>query len=345
MKHTFQKWVVALVFLMPTLVQAQFSQDTRTVTNRGTTAAEFLTIPVGARATAMGNAITAQVDDASAIYWNPAGLAGVTEMGVSFESAKWLSAMDMNFGTYVMPAAGGTLGVGITSLRSPEMEVRTVEEQNGTGETFNAASFALSVAYARKLTNRFSIGGTAKVVNERIWHSSASGVALDIGTMFVTPFKGVRLGAAISNFGTKLQIAGDDLLITTDIDDNSNGNNESQRGNLRTDRFGMPLVMRIGLAGELVKNSQTRVTLSVDALSPNNSEQFVNVGTEIGLLGDLFLIRAGYNELLLSDSIRGLNAGAGIRYRFGAMKLGIDYAYESFKYFAAVNRLSVSLKF
>ncbi|RMH66749.1 MAG: hypothetical protein D6685_04540, partial [Bacteroidetes bacterium] len=60
--------VLALALVLagafPGRAAAQFEEETRTVTRRGTTAAEFLTIPVGARATAMGNAISASVDDA-----------------------------------------------------------------------------------------------------------------------------------------------------------------------------------------------------------------------------------------------------------------------------------------
>lgn len=336
-----QGLAVCLMLLMAVTASAQ---DTRNVTNRGTTAAEFLSIPVGARSTGMGNAVTAQVDDLSSIYWNPAGLTSLDKPSLSFETAKWINQINFNYGAFSTPLAGGTLGIGMTSIRTPEMEVITVEEQDGTGETFNAASYAVSVSYARKLTDRFSIGGTAKLVSERIWHSSANGVAIDIGTLFITPFRGVRLGAAITNFGTKLQMGGDDLLITTDIDQNAEGNNESQRGFLRTDKFGMPLMMRIGLAGEVIKTKQARLTLAVDALSPNNSEQFLNLGAELGLLGDLVILRGGYNELLMTDSVRGLSAGAGIRYRFGSVNLGVDYAYEAQKYFNAINRLTVSMK-
>lgn len=323
----------------------QFDDETRSVTKRGTTAAEFLSIPVGARATAMGNAFSASVDDATAIYWNPSGLAAMEKRAFSAEYASWLAEIDFNFVAVVLPTAAGTFGVGVTALRSPEMEVTTVEEQNGTGERFTAASYAFALSYGRNLTDRFAIGATAKFVNERIWHSSAGGLALDVGTMFVTPFRGIRLGASISNFGTKMRLQGDDLLVIVDVDPNNRGNNESNRALMRTDAFDMPLTMRIGLAGELLRSERNRLTLAVDALSPNNSEQYVNVGAEVGLLGDLIMLRTGYAELFMDDSIRSLTFGGGLTYRFGPLDLAFDYAYESQKYFDGVNRFNFTVQF
>ena len=76
--------------------------------------------------------------------------------------------------------------------------------------------------------------------------ASANGVALDLGTLFVTPFNGLRLGASISNFGTKMQIGGP--LVPIDIDEGQAGNNESVTAVISTDEFDMPLTMRVGLA-------------------------------------------------------------------------------------------------
>jgi len=325
---------------------AQFGSVTRNVTKRGTTAADFLSIPVGARGAAMGGAVTATVNDASAIYWNPAGLAEMRAgAGFMAEYAQWLAGIDFNFASVVLPAVGGTVGIGVTSMRTAEMDVTTVAQQNGTGETFSAGSFAVSASYGRALTDRFSIGLTGKYVNERIWNSSANGFAVDVGTMFVTPFRDIRLGAAISNFGTKLQMAGDDLLAVIDIDPNNQGNNESNRAFLRTDAFDMPLVMRIGMAGEAFQSANTRLTLAVEALNPNNSEQYLNFGAELGLLGDLIMFRAGYSEVLLDNSVRSLALGGGLNYGFGPLNLTIDYAYEAQEFFDNVNRFTFSAQF
>ena len=81
-------------------------------------------------------------------------------------------------------------------------------------------------------------------------------------------------------------MAGDDLLVVADIDPVNRGNNESNRAYLKVDSYNLPLIMRIGLAGELVETEQVRVTVAVDVLSPNNSNQFANLGAELGLLGD-----------------------------------------------------------
>lgn len=339
---------VALLIASSYPVMAQdnaFQTSTRTVTKRGTTSAEFLTIPIGARATAMGSATSAMVNDPTAIYWNPSGMAQITDASFTGEYAQWLAEIDFNYVAVVVPTGAGNIGIGVTSMRTPEMEVTTVQQQDGTGETFNASSYAFSLAYARALTDRFSIGGAVKLVNERIWNSSASGVAFDIGTQFVTPFRGIRLGAAITNFGTKMQIGGDDLLSRVDIDPNNRGNNESNTALLRTDQFDMPLTMRIGLAGEVFESAGNRLTLAVEALNPNNSEQYVNLGAEVGLLNDLVMLRGGYSELLLEDSLRSFTLGAGLRYRFAPLNFAVDYAFEQHEFFSDVSRFTLTVQF
>jgi hypothetical protein len=142
-----------------------------------------------------------------------------------------------------------------------------------------------------------------------------------------------------------MQLGGDDLLVVVDIDPNNEGNNESNRALLRTDPFDLPLTMRIGLAGEVFAGEMSRLTLAVDALNPNNSEQYVNVGAELGLFGDLVMLRGGYSELLLDDALRSFTAGGGLRYGFGGLRFALDYAFEVQEYFAGVNRFTVALMF
>lgn len=336
--------LLALLLVCGTALPAAAQTD-RTVTKTGTTAADFLGIPVGARATAMGGAVSATIDDATAIYWNPAGLADLAGGTFTAEHAAWLVDVDFNFMSVALPTDVGTFALGVTAMRTPEMDVTTEEAQNGTGETFDASSYAFALSYGRALTDRFRIGANAKLIREAISNSSATGVALDIGTMFTTPFRGIRLGASISNFGTKMSMTGDDLLIPVDIAPGSQGNNESTRGLITTDAFDLPLTMRIGLAGEVYRGANSRLTFAVDALNPNNNAQYVNVGAEAAFLGELLMLRAGYNELFLDSSLRSFTAGGGLRYGFGNLNVAFDYAYEAHEYFDGVNRFTFSLAF
>ena len=337
--------VLAALLLTAGPVYAQFDNVTRDVSRRGTAAADFLSIPVGARATAMGGAITASIDDPTAVYWNPAGLGNMEQGGLSVEYAQWLAEIDFNFVSVVLPTRAGNFGLGVTSMRSPEMDVTTVDAQNGTGETFSADSYVFALSYGRALTERFSMGGTVKYITERIADSNAGGFAVDLGTTFVTPFYGIRLGAAISNFGTKMQMSGDDLLVRVDIDENAAGNNSSSRALLDTEAFDLPLTMRIGMAGEVFQSGSARLTLAVEARSPNNSEQYVNLGAELGLLGDLVMLRGGYSELFLDDAVRSFSLGAGLNYAFGPLSFIVDYAYEEQEFFDGVNRFTLGLQF
>jgi hypothetical protein len=313
----------------------------------GTAAAEFLDIPVGARATAMGGAFGATASDGTALYWNPAGIARLPERTATFEYAQWYVGVDVNYAAVTTPTRFGSVGVGITAVRYDDMDVisETTNDQEPTGETFSAGSYAVSLSYARSLTDRFALGGTVKLVREQIANSAANGVAFDVGTLFTTPFQGVRLGASIQNFGSKMRMSGSDLNVPFDPLPGQNGNNGNVPSRIETDRYDFPLVMRVGLASEVYEQAGTRVTVAVDALAPSAAAQHLNVGAEVGLLGGLVQVRGGYQELFMAESDRSFTLGGGLRYEFGRLNLAADYAYEASQYFSGVNRLAFALQF
>ena len=313
----------------------------------GTAAAEFLNVPVGARATAMGGAFGATASDGTALYWNPAGLAGLDRSTVTFEYAPYYIGSDFNFASVAGKTPLGTVAVGVTALTYEDMDVirEDVNNQRPTGETFSAGSYAVSLAYANQLTERFALGGAVKVVRETISESAATGVGFDVGTLFVTPFRDVRLGASISNFGSKLAIDGEDLNIPFDPLPGQSGNNNTVPGRIGTDAFDLPLTLRVGLAGEVYDAGGTRITVAVDALSPSTAGQHLNLGAEASLLGGLVQLRGGYQELFMDESAKSFTAGAGLRYGFGTLDLSADYAYEASEYFGGTNRIAVALRF
>ncbi len=339
--------LLALLVALPASAQVAdpFGDAGRDVNKRGSTASEFLSIPVGARATSMGNAVAATSSDATALYWNPAGLTQMRGAGLTVEYADWFSGIDFGYTAVTLPLGGGMVAASVTSMQTADIEVTTEDAQNGTGQTYTAGSYAVTLGYGRSLTDRFSIGASVKYIQERIYNSNATGLAFDVGTLFTTPFRGIRLGASISNFGDKMQISGDDLRTRVDIDPNNQGNGTGNTALLETDRYDLPLTMRIGLSGELYRSNDARLTLAFDALSPNNSEQYLNAGMEAALFGEMVFLRAGYAELLLPDAVRGLTLGGGIAYRVGPVDLEANYAYEQMKWLGDVSRVSLAIGF
>ena len=103
----------------------------------------------------------------------------------------------------------GNIGVNATFLTMDPIERTTVIQPEGTGEFFDAASCAFGLSYARNLTDQFAIGMNAKYINEKVdYHSNASGFAVDVGVLFDTRLSGLMLGMSISNYGTKMKLAG-----------------------------------------------------------------------------------------------------------------------------------------
>ncbi len=323
--------------------QAQFVEN---VSKVGTTSACFLEIEVGARPLAMGGAFVATANDATALYWNPAGLARLGRSEVHLGHTEWLADMKYDFAGIALPlGAFGTLGASFCALGMDEMEVRTVFYPEGTGERFGASDVALGISYACFLTDRFSIGFTGKYIQQRIWHMSASSFALDVGTLFVTQLNGMRIGASISNFGGKMRLEGKDTQVNHDIDPVKYGNNDKIIAHLATDKWSLPLIFRAGVAMEVLNRPHSRVTLAVDAIHPNNNTEYLNVGAEYAFNENVFL-RAGYKSLFLRDGEEGLTLGAGLAYELlGRVRLKLDYAYLDFGVLDNVQRFSLGLEF
>jgi hypothetical protein len=314
-------------------------------TKVGTTAAPFLTIGVGARATGMGGAYVSVANDASAMFWNVSGIAKLNRPELIFNHSEWLEEINFDYIGIAAPlGAVGTIGVAFTSLSMSEFEQTTELDPEGTGVRFTAGSFAVSLSYGRKLTDKFMIGFTGKYVREHIWNSNASGVALDVGTLFTTPFKGIRLGMSITNFGPKMQMSGSDLLTQIDPEPTISGNNDNINAVYQTGKFDLPLLFRVGLSMDVLNTRENRLTVAVDALHPNDNAESVNIGGEY-MFRDLISLRAGYRSLFLAESEEGFTVGAGLSSKISALGFYLDYAYQDFGLLDNIQKFTVRLSF
>jgi Type IX secretion system protein PorV len=337
---------LALCLLVVTRSFGQFNGQN--VSKAGTTAATFLEIPVGARAIGMGGAFVGTANDVTSLYWNPAGVARLDHSEAMFSHSNWIAQMNFDYAAVSIPLESfGTIGLSFTSLTMPDMLVRTVERPDGTGERFSAGSFAVATHYARNLSDKFSIGFTAKYISETIWDMSANGFAIDVGTLFTTNFlNGMRIGASISNFGTDMKLAGRDTRTFHPIDPTKLGSNDQIPQNIEMDAWHLPLNFQFGIAVDAIKSDENLLTIAVDALHPSDNYESLNVGAEYGFQ-NMFFIRGGYQSLFLADSEGGLSLGAGILADLfgGGMKARADYAYNDFGRLKAVHVLALSVFF
>ncbi|MEN9978854.1 MAG: PorV/PorQ family protein [candidate division WOR-3 bacterium] len=350
MKKGLKIGIISLLFVSVgafSVAQAAFSKV-------ATTGANFLKISVG-RASGMGDAFTALADDASATWFNPAGLAHIKRQAQA-NHANWFADLNHDYLTVVLPVTNfGTVGIWANALTMGEIERTTVDdpktpvrEDEGTGLTISANDIAFGISYARIITDKLSFGLTVKGVQQTIWDMGASAIGLDLGLFYNTGFKSLRLGAAVTNFGTQLAFSGPHLDYNFYWPDS--GPSQLQ-GSYKTTPAPLPTAFRFGVAMDLVQTSPHRLTAAIDIVHPSDINETVNFGLEYGLSEMLFL-RGGYilnvdqNYQQKLGMLTGLCAGVGIRGKPAeGLELGLDYSFRYYQYIKPAHRLMLTVGF
>ncbi len=349
-----KKYLTILIVIV-FLVNSGASQE---IYRYGTTAANFLEIGVGSAGSAMGEAYVAVANDLSSIYWNPAGLAFIMGKEAQFMIQPWI--VDINT-TFVGAASHiknvGTIAMGITQIGYGDITVTNLAHQDGTGEFYTANELAATLSFGRKLADWFAFGASGKIIHSAIWHTAANAFAIDLGVTVQTGFfslskkpeDGLTIGMSISNYGTRMQYDGIDLLNPIDISENENGNYGDVAGQFRTQQWELPLIFRIGTSIRPIATRNHSFILAIDALHPNNNSESLNIGTEYSYTIPGYLrafIRAGYKGLNMNSSIYGLTEGAGIEYFYMNNKsLTVDYAYKTMGILGNISAYTISLSF
>lgn len=309
---------------------------------------QFLSVPVDARSAAMGEALTTIPGKSSSMFHNPANMALMNSFAdFSLNQNEWIADITYSSGSLALNPMGGqwgTFGFTVLSVNYGDFIGTMVDQSTDKGYKdtgiFSPTAFSFGVGYAKSLTDRFSVGGHIKYVNQELGSSilpvgdvtdgdaeSENEVsnkvdvwAVDFGTVFRTGFKSLVFGMTVRNFSEEVKF--------------------------QSEGFQLPLTFKIGLSMNVFdffmeKSDLHSLMVSVDALHPRAYSERLNIGGEY-IFMDILSLRAGY---LYNYDERELTAGFGVQKMFGTRGVSFDYAYTPFGVFENVTRMSVRLSF
>ena len=180
----------------------------------------------------------------------------------------WLESIKHNFAAVTFNGFGGTLGLGVILQTIPDIEIRSDSPSDEPIGTFDSRELSVSLAYGKQLSSDIFIGVTTKYLYEKIQFVSTSGFAVDLGTIWQTPYETLKLAASLQNFG--------------------------KMGALEQEDIKLPSLLRIGAGFEFPLQGETsNLLLTADQLVFLNGGGGTGVGAEYSL-SKAFILRAGY---------------------------------------------------
>lgn len=295
----------------------------------GTTGAAFLGVGEGARAAAMGGAFVAAADDASAAYWNPAGLIQLKDWSLALNHVEDPGGVRVENIACAIGGGRTAFGASLTYADAGEIE-RT--DANGAGlGSYRPRSYEAVFSLAEDLAGGFE----------------------DIGSLSSSEDGGVGVGVSVKALKSKIveeaQTFAVDagLLVRTRMGEGwmlkAGAAAQNAGGRLRFDRQSdpLPLTFRAGAAAQ-----NGGFLLSVEGDAPQGNAPRLALGLEYGSevsKGLKGAVRAGVNTLTWSDvsPLSALSLGGGLD--FGA--LSVDYALGMMGELGQAHRMTVSFKF
>jgi len=284
----------------------------------GTFGGQFLKLGVGARASSMGGAFVSVADDASAVFWNPAGIARIEKGVVAVNHLNWLADVSFTQATYLFHTRflPGTIGINARSLYMDEQAVRTVYRPAGEGRSFDAGDLGVGVTYARSLTDKFSAGISANFLQSTLATYTANAFVFDFGTLYNTGYRSLRIGMAIQNIGSDMKFIEDEV--------------------------NMPTIFRVGMSMNLYESANHLLLMAGDFSHPPDNNERASWGGEYGFK-EFFFVRGGYH---FNYDLERLTAGLGFKLATSLnSEARVDYAYTDMSVMPGVHRLSLDFRF
>jgi hypothetical protein len=332
------------VYILATLWFAAMQTTAQLVPNlggqrAGISAFQFLKVGVGARGVAMGESFVAVANDASALYWNPAGLVQFNENQLIASHTDYVvDIRQAFFGAVYHLGDADAVGVSFSSLSMNDMEITTETQPFGTGRFFSFGDVAVAVTYARKMTDQFSFGATVRFAEEQLDVLKMRSVMIDLGTLYWTGLGSTRFAVTISNFGSDVSPKG----TITQFNGTAN----------QFQSYSLPTVFKLGIAMEAFEGEESKLTTSLQLNHPNDNSEHVRIGAEYSYRNALFLrggLKRTIGQKLFGEdqtSPEDFTIGAGFAVTLeGLSRVNADYAFARFGHLGSVHRFSIAFTY
>ena len=297
--------------------------------NVGAAGGQFLRVPVGARAVALGKAYSALANDGSAPFWNPAGINHTPgRHNFFFSHSEYAAGIDLEHLAWHTRRQNFAFALSMGVLRSGDIERTDEFHQEGTGQYFNANQFFAGLTVSRAMTDRFSVGVTGKYYQENLDEYQLKSVLFDVGIMYFLGLGDTRVGFSARNFGGDLRPGGTPPTLS----DGYVPGTEFQS-------FAAPTEGIFGAARTWELGREIGFLTTADFSHPSDAKESFRMGGELGLRRMLFL-RAGYETSRVEG---GFSAGFGLQLVRKQMNLRIDYAYSDMGAFGTIHYFSIDL--
>lgn len=331
------------------LIFALFGSSSAQLKKVAQSGMSYLSISLAARESAMGNASVASVEGTQSLFYNPASLTSLENFGFVINHVSWLADTQLyglgaaySFGQY------GTVGLDMVYMDYGEIigtqrVDKSIDERGFvTTGNLNIQDYSIGLAYAFPINELFSAGLKLKYVHENLGSVpiAVSSVETDSGTVYTREDREWEINNWGFDFGAFYKIGYKDLVLGVAFQ------NYSSDMKYWTEQFQLPLVIRVGLAMDILKlwnngDGDFELNTAVDLLHPIDYTERVHVGTELGFK-EMFFLRAGYK---FNYDVEDYSFGLGFNFSLGDFGATLDYAYTNAEFFGNVNRLSLNFTF
>ena len=265
----------------------------------------------GARALGMGSAFVGVADDASALYWNPAGLARLENLDLALNHNSWLAGIIQENVELAMPA--GILGGLAASVDYINYSTLAGYDSSGasTGD-YSADRYGLNLGWGKQLFPGFSVGAGLKGSTQNVSGNNYSNLAVDLG-LVLKPAKGFHIGLTYTDLGN--QVSG----------------------------YAQPADLNLGASLGFDVNADNHLLIAAAGTWENNGVNTLQVGLE-DVIHQFLALRAGYRGVSADTQIQGLTGlSLGLGVKLG--RLDLDYAYLPYGDLGTAHRISLIYEF